>query len=110
MDKNERRNRIVEGTFRKKILKIVRNAIVLGAEWAISPALSAITLLAGIALDKKADKKVKNQILQELNLELKIVDEKLEDSRSDGNRKSKYELMRIKNKLEQEIDRIRYNL
>lgn len=110
MDKTERRNRIIEGTFRKKILKVIRNAIVLGAEWAISPALAGITLLTGVALDKNADKKVRNQILQELQLELRIVEEKLEDSRSDGKRKKKYELMRIKNKLEQEIDRIRYNL
>jgi len=110
MDRTERRNRIIEGTVRKKLMKVVRDAIVLGVTWAINPALTAITLIAGVAIDKKTDRKVRHQILHELELELKIVDEKIEDARSDGSRRKKYELMRIKHKLEREIDRIRYNL
>ena len=110
MDRTERRNRIIEGTVRKKLMKVIRDAIVLGVTWAINPAISAITLIAGVAIDKMTDKKVRHQILHELELELKIVDEKLEDARSDGSRRKKYELMRIKHKLEREIDRIRYNL
>lgn len=110
MDKDERRNRIVEGSFRLKLMKIIRNGIMVGTGWYVNPALTAIGLIAGYAVDKKADKKVRSQILHELQTELNIVNEKIDDARSDSNRQSKYQLMRIKNKLETDIERIRYKL
>lgn len=110
MDKNERRNRIVEGSFRLKLMKIIRNAIIAGVGWYIKPALTAIGILVGYAVDKKSDKKVRNQILHELQTELNIVNEKIDDARSGSDKQKKYQLMRIKNKLETDIERIRYKL
>ena len=82
----------------------------LGGIWAINPAIAAITFLVGVALDAKADSKVRTQILDELKEELKIVEEKIDDAKSDSERQKKYELMRIKNKLEKDIKRIEYRL
>ena len=39
-----------------------------------------------------------------------MVDEKLDDAKSDGERQKKYELMRIKMKLEKDIERVKYKL
>lgn len=49
-------------------------------------------------------------MLRELETELKITREKIEDSKGDENKKAKYELLRIEDKLEQQIDKIRFNL
>jgi hypothetical protein len=110
IDTAERRNRIIEGKFRFKLLKIVRNAIMLGAAWMINPALAAIGFIAMVAWDHKADYSVRQQIVTELKEELKLVDEKIDDAKSDSQRDKKYQLMRIKHKLEHDIERIEFNL
>jgi hypothetical protein len=110
IDNRERRNRMIEGKFRFRLLKIIRNSVLLGGIWAINPAIAAITFLAGVALDAKADSKVREQILDELKEELRIVEEKIDDAKSDSERQKKYELMRIKNRLEKDIKRIEYRL
>ena len=39
-----------------------------------------------------------------------VVNEKIEDSRGDENKAKKYELIRIKKKLENDLDRVKYRL
>ena len=72
--------------------------------------MAIIGFRVAIAIDKKIDEKYRKQILNDLELELKMVNEKLEDAKSDGDREAKYELMRIQNKLEKDIERIKYGL
>jgi hypothetical protein len=110
MDGEERRKRIIEGGLKLKLYKIIRNGILLGGAAAIHPAIAAIGFVASVAIDKNLDHKQRQQILHELENELIIVNEKIEDSRGDENKQKKYELMRIKNKLEDEITKIRYRL
>lgn len=110
MDVNERRKRIMEGGFRFKLFKLIRNAILLGGAAAINPALAAIGFLVHFALDKQVDRKVRQNIVKELREELAIVTEKIEDAKGDQNKSKKYQLMRIKTKLENDIERIQYNL
>lgn len=51
----------------------------------------------------------RDKVTRELETELKLVREKIEDAKSDNNRKAKYQLMRMESKLEDEIARIKYN-
>ena len=46
----------------------------------------------------------------ELEEELEIVNEKIEDSRGDEDKSKKYELMRVRSKLQKELDRINLGL
>ena len=61
-------------------------------------------------MDKASDVRTKRQILKELETEIKICEEKIEDSKSEAKKEEKYKLMRIKAKLEAEHERIKYNL
>ena len=54
------------------------------------------------------DKKARDGAIRELELELKLTREKIEDSRSDGNKQEKYALMRLESKIEDDIARIKY--
>lgn len=135
MDQDERTERIITGkrhitligTLRKAIMSLVTGAAVVGgaAALATAPAMGwafikstgfvgsiivLIGILAGIAINKKLDLKERKRILGELESELKIIDEKIDDAKSDGDKKAKYELMRVKNKLEKDIQRVKYNL
>lgn len=87
MDKNERRKRIIEGGFKFKLFKIIRNAILVGAAWMISPALAAIGILAHLILDRQLDNKVRDELLDELEMELKMTREKLKDAEQKGDQK-----------------------
>jgi hypothetical protein len=106
MDKNERRKRIIEGGYKLKLFKLIRNGILIGAAWAVSPALAAIGILASILLDGRLDDKVRTEIIEELHSELRIVREKIKDADRKGDDKKKYQLMRIEDKLEKDLHRI----
>jgi hypothetical protein len=120
-DSDERRNRIITGQYRFKLSNFLRKGIitlaagklvanaVTGAAL-VNPLLAIIGTLASWAIDKRLDEKERKKILEDLEGELKIVNEKIDDSKSDNQRKEKYELMRIKQRLEKDIERIKYRL
>ena len=58
---------------------------------------------------KIKDKRIRNELARELENEIHICEEKINDANSAGDNKSKYELMRIKDKLEAEKIRVRVN-
>lgn len=108
-DKNERRNIIIKGGVWPKILRWVKRGIglvIAGSLGEIGAILSAITLLTFIATDVNADRKARNEIIRELETELEIVNEKIEDARGDSDKQNKYKLMRIRAKLQKDLDRI----
>lgn len=111
IDKEERRKRLVEGRFRLRIWKLIRKGLLTGALSVVAgPIVAAIGFIGSFAVDKALDRKVKNQILHEMETELRLVEEKIDDAKGDRKDKEKYQLMRIKAKLEKEIDRIRFGL
>ena len=67
-------------------------------------------LLVSHTISKKRTAKQKREILLQIETEIKMMDEKIEDARSDGNRKAKYALLRTKSELERARDKIKYNL
>lgn len=110
-DKAERKDRLMEGRWRLKIWKLVRKAIMGKMLYvAFGPVSAAIGLIASVALDKKLDRKVKNDIVHEMETELRIINEKIEDAKGDNARKEKYQLMRLRDKLEKDIERVKYGL
>lgn len=125
MDKKERRERIITREFRLKLFKYIRKLILIVATWKVgmavathygilatfvSPLLILIGIAASLAIDQALDAKVRRQIMRELEEELAVVNEKLEDARGDANKQNKYQLIRIKKKLEGDLERVRFNL
>ena len=102
----EKREEILKGGYKVKLTNFIKDGIRHGVAFAINPVLGAISVLSKVASDATVDMKVRKEILQELKNEVKMVDEKLEDARSDGNKKEKYQLMRTRQRLESEIERI----
>ena len=90
-----------------KLSKMVRRAVTIGAGWAIHPAIAAITVVVQYALSKKTQVEERKKLLSELKREKEIVEEKIRDSDSSGDKKQKYQLMRLKYKLDTDIDRLK---
>lgn len=119
-DANERRNIILKGnTMSGTIAKITRwikrsiPIIALGVVGQVVPAaaiISGITFLGYVCTDKYLDRRERTKLLQEIEDEIQLVNEKIDDSRGDDNKQNKYELMRIRNQLKRTQDKIRFGL
>ena len=123
-DNDRRRELIIKGGVIPKILHWLKRVIgaglvggvvghgakAVGLPGGIGVVISAIGLLGFIAKDKKADENTRAKIIRELEEELEIVNEKIDDSRGDEDKSKKYELMRVRSKLQKELDRINLGL
>lgn len=59
---------------------------------------------------KKANKASKRKMIMMLEEEIQIIDEKIQDASSDGNRQAKYALMRSKNQLQNALNKLKYGM
>lgn len=119
-DADERRRIIMQGGSASKLFykiwRWVKRGIVLligaklGTYSSVAGLITGITFVGFIVTDRYMDKKERAKILRELEDEIAIVNEKIDDSRGDDNKQKKYELMRIRNELQRQRDKIRYNL
>lgn len=107
MQREERLEAVLQGGMRRRLSTLIRTAIITGAAAAVHPALGAITLLTSATLHKRSDMRLKQEMINEYRGEIKLVQEKIRDAEAAGDRKKKYELMRIENHLEQSIERIK---
>lgn len=110
-DNSERREKLIKGGLRVKIKRLIRVGIVTGAAGAIGNWWYALVALVGqLLIDKGIDEMTKRELVDDIEDNMKLLDEKIEDAKSDSNKEAKYKLMRQKNALEKERNRLRYNL
>ena len=108
--RSDKRDEIILGENRVKLIRALGKAICYGGLVLVNPALAVIAFLTKLAYDKHIDSKERQRILNDLEHELVIVKEKIKDADSKGDNENKYKLMRIENKLERDIARIRYRI
>lgn len=108
MDENRRKEFFLKPGFRHRIFKNAKLAILYGAA-----AQAKLTLVPIVAVcrhfSKDKDRRVRNELVRELDTEIKICEEKINDANSNGDQQEKYKLMRIKAKLEAEKTRVAVN-
>ena len=108
MDENKRKEFFLKPGFRHRIFKNAKLAILYGAA-----AQTKLTLVPIVAVcrhfSKDKDRRVRNELVRELDTEIKICEEKINDANSNGDQQEKYKLMRIKAKLEAEKTRVSVN-
>lgn len=108
MDENRRKEFMLKPGYRHKIMKNVRNVLEFGMVAQFKLAWIPFLALIKHASRLKNDR-IRNELARELDAEIKICEEKISDANAEGDKKSKYELMRIKEKLEAERQRVRTN-
>lgn len=111
MDKDARRTAMLDGGMKTKILRLLRMIVAGGAGFALGGPLIGsltlgITLLVTNTIDNGKDTKARKQLIGDLEQELKITKEKIRDSDANGDKQAKYQLMRIENALERDIERL----
>lgn len=107
-DDERRKKYMSEPGFRKKAFRNLKLAIVYG-----SAAKAKIAFVPVVTLcrhfSKVKDRRIRNELSKELDTEIKICEEKINDANASGDNNAKYQLMRIKSKLESEKVRVRLN-
>ena len=83
----------------------------------ISIGLFHVNIIAGVCAfiflwskQKKANKASKRKMIMMLEEEIQMVDEKIQDASSEGNKKAKYALMRSKNQLQNALKKLKYGM
>ena len=107
--KEDTREEVITGSAFSKLKNIFTRCLVpaAGVGLFFGGALAIVTFLGTLALHKSITKKTRGRIMQELQMELKMVREKIEDAKSAGDNENKYKLMRLENKIETQIEDVR---
>lgn len=91
-------------------MQILRTALTSGAIFAFNPIAGICALVLQVALKPRVSRRKRMEFLNQLDDEIRMLDEKIDDARGDGNRQAKYALMRTKNELVNTRNKIQYNL
>lgn len=117
LDEDKRKEKMLQPGYRNDIHKRIMKLIKYGAAWKfLGPLLSikawfiskVYKATIGKSLEKR-DIRLRNELVAELDAEIEITNEKIQDAGSTGDQKQKYQLMRIKKKLEAERVRVQTN-
>ena len=108
----DRREQIITGQIKPSLSKLLQITIALAGVGVVTGSLyiPAITAVAGIALSKRASVKEKNLILDEIDIELKVLEREISKAESSGSAKKYRSLLTIQKNLQRERQRIHYNL
>lgn len=108
MDDNRRKEFLLKPGERKRWFRMLKLAINHYIAFLINPCLN-IVLLIMHKFSKTKDERMRNELVRELQTEIKVCEEKIEDAKSKGDNKAKYQLMRTKEKLDAEMARVTTN-
>lgn len=107
-DDDRRKEYMTEPGFRKRVFRNIKLAILYGS--AATYKLSAVPMVWIVRhFSKEKDKRIQNELQRELRTNIKVCEAKIQDAESEGNKQEKYRLIRIKDQLENELQRVAYN-
>lgn len=104
-DKNKARDELIEGS-KWTVFGVLKKVLAGAALFSVSKVATIILLVTRFYCGGKVKASEKKKVIEELREELAMVDEKIQDAQADGDRKAKYELMRIKNSLNAAVNKI----
>lgn len=107
-DDDKRKAFMTDPGFRKKSFHNLKMAIMYGTAVQINLALLPIILIIR-HFSKEKDIRIRNELIREIETEIKVCEEKITDAGSGGDNKEKYRLIRIKEKLLAELARVKSN-
>lgn len=103
------RDRIIEGE-QFSAIKILKKIFTTAAIFSYSKIAGVLFVITHHYCSKAVDNKERKRLISELELEIKMLDEKIDDARGDGNRQAKYSMMRTRAELQKALEQIKYGL
>ena len=107
---NDNREAVIKGSLLPSASKTIKAAIVAGTVWAISPALAVIGVLGVVGTSKHLQKKERQLILDDIEIELQMVDKYLKLAEDKDDMVAVKTLLQTKRALQRQQQRIKYNM
>lgn len=107
---SDRREAIIKGSLLPSFSKTIKTALVAGGTFLVAPTLAVIGTIGALAMSRKLTKQERKAILDEIDVELKVVEKEIQKAESDGNMKQYRHFLTYQRKLEREKMRIVYSL
>lgn len=108
MDDDRRKSFFMKPGYRHRIFKNMKLSLLYGTATKANIFLLPVTMLIR-HFSKDKDRRIRNELIRELDVEIKVCEEKISDANSNGDQSEKYKLMRIKEKLVAEQQRVQIN-
>lgn len=100
---------IIEGK-KFSAMSLLKSALASAALFSVNWMAALIAIAVKYALKKSVTMSERKKIILELEGELEMIDEKIEDAKSDGDREAKYSMMRTRTELKNALDKIKYGV
>lgn len=108
-DETKIKERMADPHARNNLISAITWSIKTGSFVKAGVLLNPLFLFLSITKHVNKNKKefrLRNEMIGELKMELKIIDEKIKDAAAKGDTKSKYHLMRLKNEINKKLIRV----
>lgn len=108
---SDRREAIIKGSIIPSFSKCIKTAITIGGAYLINPVVAIIGSIGALAASKHLTKKERLLLIDEIDIELKVVERELNNLGDGTNNKEKYRsLLTYQKTLQRERQRIKYSL
>lgn len=107
---NKNREAVIKGRVLPSASSVIKIALATGVAAMINPAIAVVAAIGGIAASKAGTKKEKQFILDEIEIQLKLVEKKIQLAESNNDMKALEQLLKLEQKLKRERQRIIYRL
>lgn len=107
-DDERRANFMKKPGFRKKAFRNLKLAILYGSAASVKLALVPTVALCR-HFSKEKDRRIRNEVIRDIQTEIKVCEEKISDANANNDQQEKYRLIRIKDKLDAELVRVKTN-
>jgi len=107
---NDNREAIIKGRILPSASKCIKIACVLGVTWAINPAVAVISAVGGFAYSHKLKAKERQLVLDDIEIELKMVERYIRQAEDENDLKKIRQLEIIQRNLERQRQRLKYKM
>lgn len=106
---SKNRQAIIKGSLLPSLSSLIKLCSVAGMATVIGqPVIGMITLIGGIGCSIKANREERENIMDELKIQAKVVDKQIQDAEDSKNYELYTMLLKIKNRINKEYNRIEY--
>lgn len=107
--RDKKREEIIEGK-KFSFVRVLKVVCTTAAIFSCNKVAGILYVIVKYFRSKNVNNQERQAVLDELSLEMKMLDEKIEDARGDGNRQAKYAMMRTRAELQKAYDQVRYGM
>ena len=107
---NDSREAIIKGSVIPSASKCIKSALALGVAWAINPAIAVIAALGTFASHKKLEKKERQLVHDEIDIEIKMTERYLRQAEDNNDMEKVRQYEMALRSLQRQQQRIKYSM